>query len=164
MSRQSKCSRKIWRQKLSMVVIWAYCTIIACCCRCSLPGSSFSFFSMASWILSRISEAAALVNVITSSLSISPGLSPSVIIRMIRSTRTAVFPLPAAAETRRFLSLLSITCLCSFVQFTPMTLHCLRFRLPDRLCLCGSLFCLLRFCFPLPPPQSPPRLPPVSLP
>ena len=115
-------------------------------------------------MLAGISEAAALVNVITSSLSISPGLSPSVIIRMIRSTRTAVFPLPAAAETRRFLSLLSITCLCSFVQFTPMTLHCLRFRLPDRLCFCGSLFCLLRFCFPLPPPQSPPRLPPVSLP
>ena len=45
---------------------------------------------------------AAFVKVMTSSLSISTGCSGSVIMRMIRSTRTAVFPLPAAPKIAAF--------------------------------------------------------------
>ena len=134
---QSKCSLRICRQKLSIVVIWANCTVTACCCRCSFPGSSSSFFSIAAWIRSRISAAAAFVKVMTRSRSISIGLSP-VIILMIRSTRTAVLPLPAAAETSRFRFLLSITAFCSFVQFTVI------FRLPpfsaSAISVCPAVF------------------------
>ena len=103
-----------------MVVIWAWGIRAAWSHRCSSSGRSFSFCSTAAPILSRISAAAALVNVITSSWSISRGRSPSLIIRMIRSTSTAVLPLPAAADTRRFLFLLSITSCCLLVQFTAI--------------------------------------------
>ena len=92
-----------------MVVICACCTKMAWAWRCSSSGRSFSRFSTAAATLSRISAAAALVKVITSSRSISRGCSPSVIIRTILSTRTAVLPLPAAADTRRFLFLALIT-------------------------------------------------------
>ena len=69
----------------------------------------------------RISAAAARVKVMTSRRSMSFGFSPSVIIWMIRSTSTAVLPLPAAADTRRLFSRPSITCFCSLVQFTAIS-------------------------------------------
>ena len=103
-----------------MVVICALWISVACCFRCSSSGYSNSFFSIARRILSFISEAAASVNVTIRSLSTSTGGSSSVSIVMIRSTRTAVFPEPAAADTRilRFLS--CMTFCCSSVHFTPI--------------------------------------------
>ena len=92
-----------------MVVIWAYWAITACRSRWALPGSAISSLSMAARIRSRISEAAALVNVITSMRSISAGCSRSRILRMILSTRTAVLPLPAAADTSMLQFLASMT-------------------------------------------------------
>ena len=76
--------------------------------------------AIAAAILSFISAAAASVYVTTSSLSTSTGFFSSVIIEMILSTSTAVFPEPAAAETRIFLSRRSMTCRCSFVHFTAI--------------------------------------------
>ena len=77
---------------------------------------------MASPILSLISDAAALVKVTTSKLSISTNFSLFVIIFIILSTKTAVFPEPAAAATNKLQSLLSITSCCSFVHFGEPTI------------------------------------------
>ena len=100
-----------------MVMIWAWWISAAWSQRCSFPGSSFSFFSTAAPIRSRISEAAALVKVITRSWSIFKGEGPSLIMEIMRSTNTAVFPLPAAADTSRFRFRLSMTCCCFSVHF-----------------------------------------------
>ena len=95
-----KLLRRRVLQKLSIVVICAWCSRISCFWRWRFPGSSISFFEIAFPILSRIWAAAALVNVTTSSRSMSSGFSGSEIMRTILSTRTAVLPLPAAADTR----------------------------------------------------------------
>ena len=107
------------RQKLSIVVICARCSNVDCLCKCSLSGVSRRRFSIASPILCRISPAAALVKVTINKRSISTGFFSSRINPKIRSTSTAVFPLPAAAETNIFLSLTSITFFCSGVNCTP---------------------------------------------
>ena len=65
----------------------------------------------------RISAAAAFVNVTTKSRSISTGFCGSRILWIIRATSTAVFPDPAAAETRISRFLKSMTFCCSFVHF-----------------------------------------------
>ena len=103
-----------------MVVICALWIRVACCFKCSSSGYSVSFFSIARRILSFISEAAASVNVTIRSLSTSTGGSSSVSIVMIRSTRTAVFPEPAAADTRMLRFLNCMTFCCSSVHFTPI--------------------------------------------
>src|SRR5699024_6539977 len=79
-----------------------------------------SFFSIAAPILSFISAAAASVKVTIRRRSTSAGSFSSVSLRMIRSTRTAVFPDPAAADTRIFRFLRLITFCCSSVHFTPI--------------------------------------------
>ena len=112
------------RLKLSIVVICALCNSADCFWICSLPGSASSLAVMPAAIRSRISAAAALVNVTISSLSISTGCSPSQIMRMIRSTNTAVLPLPAAADTRILLLCSSITLCCSGVNFIPIYYLC----------------------------------------
>ena len=76
---------------------------------------SFIDLLMAFCIFSFISEAAALVKVTISILSM--GHLSSIIILFIRSTRTAVLPEPAAAATRMFLFLSSMAFFCSGVQF-----------------------------------------------
>ena len=108
------------RQKLCIVVICALWIRVACCFRCSLSGYSINFFSIASRILSFISAAAASVNVTIRSLSTSTGGSSLVSIVIIRSTSTAVFPEPAAADTRIFRFLKSMTFCCSCVHVTPI--------------------------------------------
>ena len=67
----------------------------------------------------RISAAAALVNVTTRNRSAGTGDGPSVIRRMTRSTRTAVFPLPAAAATRMPPPWREMARSCSGVQLRP---------------------------------------------
>ena len=62
------------------------------------------------------SAAAALVYVTTSILEISRGFSLSVRERIIRSISTVVLPEPAAAETRRVLSLVSIALVWALVH------------------------------------------------
>ena len=121
----SKLLRSTNRQKLSIVVIWALWIIAACLCRCSFPPSSLSFFKIAWLIRSRISAAAALVKVTTSSLSISTGFSSRHTIFTIRSESTAVLPLPAAADTNMLQSCKSIACCCSGVNFTAILSPCL---------------------------------------
>ena len=91
-----------------MVVICALCISVSCLSRWAFPGFASTLPESAWVIRSRIWAAAALVKVTTSSLSISTGCSASLTIWMIRSTNTAVFPLPAAADTRILLSLASI--------------------------------------------------------
>ncbi len=112
-------------QKLSIVVIWALCIKVACFCKCPLSGSDSSLLAIAALILSRISAAAALVKVTTRSLSTSTGVSSSLSPQTkdrIRSTSTAVFPDPAAADTRMSLFRTSMTFFCSSVQFTPIAI------------------------------------------
>ena len=92
-----------------MVQMDAFVSRRYCLRKSAFSGSASISFSNASEIFCFIWAAAALVNVIITSLSKSTGLSLSVIIFMIRATSTAVFPAPAAAETRRFLSVVSIT-------------------------------------------------------
>jgi hypothetical protein len=67
-------------------------------------------------IRERSSAAAARVNVTTSILDMSAGFSSLVSERMILSVSVAVFPEPAAAETSRVLSVVSIASDCSFVH------------------------------------------------
>ena len=69
-----------------------------------------------STILCRISAAAAFVNVTTSSLSTDKGAFSSVTLLSTRSDKTAVLPEPAAADTKRSQSLVSIADCCSFVH------------------------------------------------
>ena len=82
---------------------------------CSLPVFLSISSIMAVDILSRISPAAALVNVTMRSLSIS--ILSFNIIRMIRPTSTAVLPEPAAADIKRLLPPASMAACCSSVQF-----------------------------------------------
>ena len=63
-----------------------------------------------------ISDAAAFVNVTMSIFSISTGFSESVTREITRSTRTAVLPEPAAAETSTVPFFDSIACFCASVQ------------------------------------------------
>ncbi len=70
---------------------------------------------------SRISPAAARVNVTISSRSISSGRTGSVTMDKIRSTSTAVLPDPAAALTSMLRPRSSITCFCSVVQVMPIS-------------------------------------------
>ena len=83
-----------------MVVILALLTRV--CWRIRFWSDGFNAISLSSstLILLFISAAAALVNVTTTSLSMDTGLSESVIFWIILSTNTAVFPEPAAADTR----------------------------------------------------------------
>ena len=95
---------------------------INCFWRCSFSGFSSSFFSIALLTLSLISDAANFVKVTTSNLFISIGFFSSKISSIILSISTAVFPEPAAADTSKLVFLLSITCFCSLVHFTSLTI------------------------------------------
>ena len=79
-------------------------------------GSSSIFLYIAFNTLSLISDAAAFVNVTTNNLSIS--MFSFIILFIILSTNTAVFPLPAAAATSILLPFSYIACFCSSVHFT----------------------------------------------
>ena len=59
----------------------------------------------------------------------SSGCFSSHIISMIRSTNTAVFPLPAAADTNIFLSLKSMTFCWSSVHVTPIEISPVFYRM-----------------------------------
>lgn len=93
--------------------IFAFGTSDSCLETIVLFGSFFAVSLSFLIILFFISAAAAFVNVSTSSLSISTGLFSSVILLIIRSTRTAVLPEPAAALTRIFEFLASIAFCCA---------------------------------------------------
>ena len=103
-------------------------------CKWISSGVSSSCFAIATPILCRISDAAAFVNVTMSSLSISCSSRKSFVI--MRSTRTAVLPLPAAAAISKSLPLASIACFCSFVHLfaiavpphTAPSAYCARFK------------------------------------
>ena len=97
--------------------------------KCSFNGSLTASASNAFNTRSLISPAAALVNVTTNSLSMSTGSLPYLpsTIEIILSTKTAVFPEPAAADTRRLQSLVFITLLCSSVHLVPDILVLLSF-------------------------------------
>ena len=110
----------IFKQKLSMVEMVALPRSLCCLRYSGFKGSLSISFPSSSEILFRIWAAAALVNVMITSLSISTGFSLSVIIFMILATRTAVFPDPAAAETRIFLPVVFITFSCASVHFLPI--------------------------------------------
>lgn len=69
-----------------------------------------------------ISAAAAFVKVRTRSSLISVPLSMSPAMRVMRSVRTAVLPLPAAAESRRFLFLVSSASCCAGVQWLAIVI------------------------------------------
>ena len=75
-----------------------------------------SSLASAAAIRSRISAAAALVNVTTSISVISMGCLASRRRRIIRSTKTAVLPEPAAADKSRVCWRLSMAACCSLVQ------------------------------------------------
>ena len=72
----------------------------SCLRKCLEPGWRLISFSSASAIRWRISAAEAFVKVTINRRSTSSGFSSEMTFFMIRSTRTAVFPLPAAAATR----------------------------------------------------------------
>ena len=101
-----------------MVAILALCIYVVCLRKCSLYGSSAAASSKALRILSLISPAAALVNVTTRRLSMSTGSLPNspLTMEIILSTNTAVLPEPAAADTSKLQSLVSITLSCSLVH------------------------------------------------
>ena len=104
-------------QKLCIVLMWAFDSKTCCL---------FSLLSNGRWrissdnlsdILSFISAAAALVNVTIRSLSASHGFSSSTNISITLCTSTAVFPEPAAADTRMLPFLAFIASSCGFVHF-----------------------------------------------
>ena len=103
-----------------MVVIWALWISVSCLRRWALDGSARRRSETALAMRSRIWAAAALVKVTTSRRSMSRGRSPSLIMRTIRSTRTAVLPLPAAAETSILWSRASRTRVCFSVNWIAM--------------------------------------------
>ena len=116
------------RQNECIVEISAEFTIMLCFLRCLSSGFCSSAERIAFAILSRISLAAASVKVRTSSSPMSAGFSffvPSARIGLIssimRCTKTAVLPEPAAAARRMFSPPYSIASLCSFVQFIPFS-------------------------------------------
>ena len=122
----------IYEQNPSMVVICALWIREDWRCKCSLSGSSARASVIALPILSRISPAAALVNVTINSRSMSTGSFGSMIYARMRATSTAVLPLPAEALTRMLSSLLSITfcwsgvhCICLLLLFYRL-LYCFR--------------------------------------
>lgn len=86
----------------------------------SASSASFKASDKAWEIRAFISLAAAFVKVSTRSSLISVWFSGSLTRRAIRSVRTAVFPLPAAAERRRFFPLTERASSCSFVQWLLM--------------------------------------------
>ena len=120
-------------------MISALWTSVACFCRFSSSGVFCSLASIARLTRSRISAAAAFVNVTTSILSISTGGSSTHILFTILSTSTAVLPEPAAAETSISLSLKSITFFCSLVHSTLMTCLHTHFCVQAPLSVCA--FC-----------------------
>ena len=152
----AKYSFTILRQKLSMVQMSAWLINVICFIRCSSysPFAIISsiFFCSACPIFSFIWAAAAFVNVTTRSSSTDTGSLPSILspreflpatISMMRSTRTAVLPDPAAADTRRFPCLVSMTCACWSVHFIPLSVF-ISFPMPSFLTylyikLCSSL-------------------------
>ena len=85
-----------------MVVIWALCRSVDWRWMWAESGLSVSRFEMPAAMRSRISAAAALVKVTTNRRSMSTGCASSQTMRTMRSTNTAVLPLPAAADTRMF--------------------------------------------------------------
>lgn len=106
----------------------------SCVRRCSSSGFCSSACSSASRIRCFISEAAAFVNVATSRRSTLNPREGSAILRMMRSTSTAVFPDPAAAATRMSSPLCEMALhwsslqklpsglgmLCNFVMSSPL--------------------------------------------
>ena len=103
-------------QKESIVQIFAAGTSDNCLAAFISAGFSSKILLSAPEILVRISAAAAFVKVTIRSLSISTGLFSSVISFITLSTRTAVLPEPAAAETSTFLFLALIALCCCFVH------------------------------------------------
>ena len=104
------------KQNESIVQIFALFKSNICFCKFSFSGFSFNFLYIASSTLCFISDAAAFVNVTTNNLSMST-LS-FIILFIILSTKTAVFPLPAAAATKILVFFSYIACFCSSVHFT----------------------------------------------
>ncbi len=88
----------------------------ASCLPSSMRPDSRISFSRAAPIRSRISAAAASVNVTTNKRSISTGVFLSQTIRIIRSTSNAVLPAPAAAATSKLAPVAVIASSCSSVQ------------------------------------------------
>ncbi len=115
--RLKKFSLTRFRQKESTVQIFAQESKDICLTALRSPGFSFITSSSFDAILDFISAAAAFVKVTIRSRSTLTGFSVSVIICLTLSTRTAVFPEPAAAETSIFAFLAFIALLCCFVQF-----------------------------------------------
>ena len=96
-----------------MVHILALFSKVICLCKFVESGFSSSFLYIASRILSLISLAAAFVNVTTKILSIS---TPSLItLLIIRSTKTAVLPLPSCSRYQYIISFF-MNCLCLFLR------------------------------------------------
>ena len=89
------------------------------CCRCKRSSAGFSAIIPLIFSIIRcfISSAAALEKVTTSIRSASIGLSASKIRPITRSTNTAVFPLPAAAETSTVPPRAWIASICCGVHF-----------------------------------------------
>jgi len=108
------------KQNESIVHILALFNKIICFCNFSFSGSSSIFLYIAFNTLSLISDAAAFVNVTTNNLSIS--MFSFIILFIILSTNTAVFPLPAAAATSILLPFSYIACFCSSVHFTSFAM------------------------------------------
>ncbi len=79
---------------------------------------------------SRISVAAALVNVTTNSLSTSTASAGSSSRWVMRSTNTAVFPAPAPAETKRLTSRAVTASLCASVHLATQATPLLRQTTP----------------------------------
>ena len=116
------------KQNESIVHILALFSKVTCLCSLSSSGFSSIFLYIAFNTLSLISDAAAFVNVTTNNLSIS--MFSLIILFIILSTNTAVFPLPAAAATSILLSFSYIACFCSSVHFTSfaMVTSCILYR------------------------------------
>ena len=151
-ARRSACSRSTVRQKLSIVVIRAASSSASSLlARAAIPASpSRSACCRQSSSLrrmrSRISAAAARVKVMMSSSSISTGCFGSRTLATMRSVRTAVFPLPAAAEINSLRSESAMALSCSSVQrviaLSPLPpLGQFRQRLPLPSAFCSAAPC-----------------------
>src|SRR5699024_10064120 len=113
------------KQNESIVHILDLFNKVTCLCNLSSAGFSSIFLYIAFNTLSLISEAAEFVNVTTKSLSIST--FSFIILFIILSTNTAVFPLPAAAATNILFPFSYIACFCSSVHFTSSAIYVLLF-------------------------------------
>ena len=100
--------------------MWADGSSASCRSTAASPVSA-NTWARAAPTRSRISAAAAFVNVTTSSSVMSTGLSLSRRRRIMRSTRTAVLPDPAAADSSSVCPRLSMAACCSGVHamFAP---------------------------------------------